>query len=256
LLLRQVGNVLLTLRGHLADEMREINFCRVRLGELLRMLEQPPEATESATPVLGKQLYPDGCNDLKEAVAHFENQLGPEALGQLDVNMEVMLKKQFTALVNVCLTQGNVLKNVETAMLRTAEAFVAERLGTLDVAEMFVRQHDENDETVDTLTGFFEDAAPHLPSDRRGGCAELCVLAAPSGSAGERFRALVAYALPDITWETADGDEELLLYREWTNLPLAELPQLGSLAQDAYRQMTSAEHFTPHCRTDINFSER
>jgi hypothetical protein len=46
-----------------------------------------------------------------------------------------------------------------------------------------------------------------------------------------------------------------LIYRERTNLPLSELSQLSSLAQDAYRQMSAAEHFTPHCRCDVDFSE-
>jgi hypothetical protein len=39
-----------------------------------------------------------------------------------------------------------------------------------------------------------------------------------------------------------------------SNLPLADLPQLGPVGLDAYRQMSSAEHFTPHCRCDVNFS--
>ena len=129
LLLRQAGNVFLTLRGHLADEMREINFCRVRLGELLRMLEEPADAAEAvrAARPPSSICIPAGCKDLKEAVDHFENQLGPDALNELDARMEAMLKKQFTALVNVCLTSGNVLKNVEAAMRHTAEEFVAAR---------------------------------------------------------------------------------------------------------------------------------
>src|SRR6185437_2199747 len=115
LLLRQAGNIFLTLRGHLADEMREINFCRVRLGELQRMLEEPTDAgtAEQAESALVKHVYPAGCRDVKETLTHFEDQLGTEALNELDVQMEAMFRKQFTALVNVCLSSGNVLKNVE-----------------------------------------------------------------------------------------------------------------------------------------------
>ncbi len=254
LLLRQAGNVFLTLRGHLADEMREINFCRVRLSELQRMLEEPAESTQAAPPT-GKHLYPAGCKDLKETVTHFENQLGAEALNELDAQMEAMFKKQFTALVNVCLTNANVLKNVEAAMLHTAEQFAVARLGEMNVAEMFLEQHADDGQATEELAGFFDEAAPQLPGERRGDSAELCVLSAPSGPAGERLRGLVAQAVPDIEWQTAAGDEDILLYRERANLPLSELPQLGPLAQDAYRQMSSAEHFTPHCRCDIDFSD-
>jgi serine/threonine protein kinase len=262
LLLRQAGDIFLTLRGHLADEMREINFCRVRLGELLRMLEEPadtPDSTQAKTAVI-KHFYPAGCKDLKETVEHFEARLTEEQLNDLDVKMEAMLKKQFTALVNVCLTSGNVLKNVEDAMRRTAEEFVAAQLGAMNVAEMFLQHHAQSGKATEEIAGFFDEAVPQLPHavvppQKGGEPHELCVLAAPSGPAGERLLELAGEALPEVEWQAAPGDEDILLYRERVNLPLSELPQLGALAQDAYRQMSNAEHFTPHCRCDVDFSD-
>jgi hypothetical protein len=50
------------------------------------------------------------------------------------------------------------------------------------------------------------------------------------------------------------GSDDILLYRERSNLPLSELPQLGPLGLDAYRQLSAAEQFTPHCRCDIEFT--
>ena len=37
--MHQVAQAFVSLRGHLSDELREINFCRVRLNELVRQLE-------------------------------------------------------------------------------------------------------------------------------------------------------------------------------------------------------------------------
>jgi serine/threonine protein kinase len=265
MLLRQVGNVFLTLRGHLADEMREINFCRVRLGELLRLLDEPTETEEAVSSgaradkgpasgaMLGKHFYPTGCKDLPEAVESIERHLGPEALSELDASMEAMFKKKFTALVNVCLTNANILKNVELAMLQTAEAFLAEQLGDVNVAEMFTEHHADAKHAEDEIAGFFDEAAPELPTDRQSRGAELCVLATPAGPAGDRFRDLATQAVPDVEWHSAPGEEDILLYRELANLPLADLPQLGPVGQDAYRQMSAAEHFTPHCRSDVDF---
>jgi serine/threonine protein kinase len=258
LLLRQAGNVFLTLRGHLADEMREINFCRLRLGELLHMLERAADATP-AKPAAVNYLYPTGCKDLKEAVEHYEDKLKEDILNELDARMEAMLKKQFAALVNVCLSSGNVLAEVEKAMQHTAEEFLAERLGKRNVAEMFLEQHADDAEAVSALTSIFDEAVPQLPhavvpASKEGLPAELCVLSTPSGPAGERLRILAAQALPDVEWQMACGDEDILLYRERANLPLSELPQLGPVAQDAYRQMSNTEHFTPHCRCDVDFS--
>ncbi len=197
---------------------------------------------------------------MKETIAYFEAQLTEQDLNVLDAKMEAMLKKQFTALVNVCLTSGNVLKNVEDAMRRTAEEFMAVRLSEMNVAEMFLEQHPDASQAAEEITSFFDEAVPQLPNSvlpqRKGGeAAEMCVLAVPSGPAGERLRELAAEAMPEVEWQSATGDEDILLYRERANLPLSELPQLGALAQDAYKQMSNAEHFTPHCRTDLDFSD-
>ena len=52
---------------------------------------------------------------------------------------------------------------------------------------------------------------------------------------------------------TAAAEDDILFYRELSNLPLSELEQLGPAAQDAYRQMRAAEDFTPHTRIDVDF---
>src|SRR5262249_43748892 len=44
LVLNHLTAAFVSLRGHLSDEQREVNFCRVRLNDLLRKLEDaPPE---------------------------------------------------------------------------------------------------------------------------------------------------------------------------------------------------------------------
>jgi hypothetical protein len=219
------------------------------------MLETPAEAAEPAAEkaIIGRFLFPTGCKSLPEAVEYFEGRLGADALNELDVRMEAMLKKQFTALVNVCLTSAHVLKTVEAAMLQTAEEFVSMQVGELNVAEMFLEHHPNATQRAEEWKHIYDEACPELSGDPCGQGVELCVLAAPSGSAGDRLRELAGLALPDVDWHTAPGDEDILLYRERTNLPLADLPQMGPLAQDAYRQMSAAEHFTPHCRCDVDF---
>ena len=48
--------------------------------------------------------------------------------------------------------------------------------------------------------------------------------------------------------------DDILFYREVSYLPLGGLEQLGPAGQDAYRQMSAAEDFTPHTRIDVDFS--
>jgi serine/threonine protein kinase len=277
LLMRQAANAFVTLRGHLADEMREINFCRVRLGELQRLLaDSPHPAAERCAPAEAgslspsggqaaagdRQLFPSGCKDFKGAVAHFLSALeGPETLRELDVRMEAMLKKEFSALVNICLSHTNLLKNVEPAMRQEAAAFVAAQMPLTDVAQMFLEHYRDEEAAAGEIVSYFEEAAPELSSDRLKGNpfptepdgAELCVLATPVGEAGNRFQELARQALPGTDLQMANSPDDILLYRERVNLPLAALEQLGPLAQEAYRQMSATEHFTPHTRIDVDF---
>ncbi len=59
--------------------------------------------------------------------------------------------------------------------------------------------------------------------------------------------------LTDAEVSQATSDDDIILYRETPNLPLTELDQMGTAAQEAYRQMAATEHFTPHIRCDIEF---
>jgi hypothetical protein len=253
MVMQQVSGAFVSMRGHLSDELREVNFCRVRLTELQRLLEQSPAnfapSRNSPLTTTGRSLFPAGCSDLTEAVDQLLEQIGSDELADLDAQIQATITQHFTALVNICLSSTNQLKTVEATMLRTAEAFVAARLPQTDVAEMFLERHEE-DHAIAEMTGFYYEAAPELYP---AGAAEVCVLATPPGEAGDRFRELSRTALPDVTIHPAANDEDVILYRELTNLPLAELEQLGAAGQDAYQQMASAENFTPHSRMDIEF---
>jgi serine/threonine protein kinase len=269
-MVRMLG-ALVTLRGHLADEMREINFCRVRLSELRQMLEHPGEELVGTSafgrPTSQEQpLFPTGCDNLKETVARLVATLEvPELLHALDSRMEAMLRKQFRALVNVCLSSANLLRNVEAALLQTAQAFVGEHLPQVDVAALFLERYPSEEAAEGELVGFFDEAAPESLSSGSAGRstdpassgpeerAELCVLGTPASPAGEHIRSLVQKALPQTQWLIVPTSDDIVFYREQVNLPLEKLPQLGPAAQDAYRQMTAAENFTPHTRTDVEW---
>jgi eukaryotic-like serine/threonine-protein kinase len=253
LVLQTASSAFLSLRGHLSDEAREINFCRVRLAELQRLLETPTGAVESE-PRAGRLLLPSGCKDLTEAVDGLLAGVGPEALLELDGRVQATIRQQFTALVQICLSSGNHLKNVEAALMRTAEEFVGELLGKTNAAELFLEQHPDEENAKGEASGFFDEAQPELAPGKASTTSEVCVLAAPPGPAGDRFRTLTRAALPEVEVLSAITEDDILFYREVSNLPLAELEQLGSVGQDAYRQMSAAEDFTPHTRIDVDFS--
>ena len=50
LVLRQISRGYISLRGDLSDELREVGFCRARLGELRKAVEESREPGKGAVP--------------------------------------------------------------------------------------------------------------------------------------------------------------------------------------------------------------
>jgi hypothetical protein len=261
----------LSQRGHLSDELREVNFCRVRLGELLQAFEAAEKeesrskdtkaddpAASSTHPVgegTGRILFPKGCKTLESAIEQFLAEVTAEDLHELDSSIQAMIHQQFTALVHVCLASASLLKNLETAMMQEAIGFVESRLTVTDVAEMFLAQYADEEQARNEIIAAFDEASPErivASKGARSSPAKMCLLAVPPGPAGERFRKLAHQALPEEEIADAVSTDDIIFYREWPHLPLTDLEQFGPVGREAYLQMTSVEHFTPHTRIDIS----
>jgi hypothetical protein len=265
LVLQQVNRAFVSLRGHLSDELREINYCRTRLAELGRAFSDDDQVTkemkdkqrDSSVPEAEtgsrarRCLFPAGCQSLEQAVEHFLEDVKPQEVADLDQRVQGMIREQFTALVHVCLTSANMLKNLEAAMRQEVEHFAATRLGTADVAEMFLHQYPQPDEALKEIAAAFAKAAPKLAGSRASQQTEVCLLAVPPGPAGDRFRSLAEQALPDAKPTDIITTDDVVFYRELPHVILSDLEHLGPLGYEAYHQMTTVEYFTPHSRIDI-----
>jgi hypothetical protein len=149
-----------------------------------------------------------------------------------------------------------MLKNVEISLEEEAARATEERINATDVAALFLEIYPNEEQAAGQLSSAFDEAAPDLPGTRssplRG---ELSLLCVPATQAGERLKGVAQRALPGVSWVFAQGGDEIVFYRETAPIPLAELAQLGPVAQEAYRQMATAENFTPHNRIDVAFAE-
>jgi serine/threonine protein kinase len=256
--LHHTTGAFLSLRGHLSDELRELGFCRVRLAELQRCLEAMRQKDSDAARASRQLLLPPGCDTLPQAIEQVLASVDADTLLELDQEMEEMLRSKFGSLVQVCLASADTTRVVLTAMFETAEQFAVRLLPELGVADLFEARTDAV-QRPDEVGGFYDEAAPELLASRQaassgpGDDRELCLVAAPAGPAGERLIALARGALHEADPQMAPSEDDILVYREVTNQPLADLEQMGPLGRDAYRQMSAAEHFTPHTRTDITF---
>lgn len=250
LVLQQVTAVYISLRGYLSDQLRDINFCRARLGEMQRSFDTPPPGgvTESS---FRRDFFPAGCRNLDEAVAQFLARLTPADVQELDAQVQEQITQQFTALRYVCLTSSNLLRNLEHAMQGVAETFVSTLVGSTNVAEMFLAHYEEPTAAVRAIQEAYQAAAPETPNQSPSAPEEVCVLAVPAGESGQRFAELAREALHGVDFDLSQSPDDIVFYRELPRVALADLEQVGPLASEAYNQMTTLEHFTPHSRIDI-----
>jgi serine/threonine protein kinase len=277
LILQRAVAIFLSLRGQLSDQMREVGFCRNRLLELSKSFGQAPgrstghtswKGKDAGHPGLARYLFPAGCSSLEDSIASLLETVTEEQLQDLDQRMETLIRRDFTALVHVCLAAANMLRNLEQAMQKEAETVLEGRVVGVNVTEMYLAQRNvEEDAQVTletTIAEGFDDAAPDLgdliAGSRPARSSEICILAAPidaPASAGQpNLKEAAPGALPGQQVLVVDAGPgtagtEILYYREEACLALSDLKLLGPAGRDAYRQMSAVDHFTPHARIDI-----
>jgi hypothetical protein len=253
LLLRHVGSIYVGIRGKLSDQVRELTFCRQRLNELLKAFNDPTNTgPPSPPPTPGRLLLPAGTESLDDAIEAIVGDITVEELRNFDKTVQETISQQFGSLVQVCLNSSNIVKSLEDAMQRLAEAFVAARLTGTNVVEMFLAHYADDEETASKhIAEAYERAIPELARKVTCNEPEIRILAMPPGTAAEKFRGLVRKSLPNMQLAFADSPDDIVVYREQPGVAIEKLELLGPVGQDAYAQMTKAENFSAHSREDI-----
>jgi eukaryotic-like serine/threonine-protein kinase len=250
LLLRRVAIVFTTIRGNLSDQARELTVCRNRLIDLGRAFE-PANNPSSRSPTQALNLVPAGCRTFEEAVTEFLSSVEPEALRDLDQQIQRAINQTYGSLLQVCLTSGNVVKSLEELMMQKVMPELAGRLTDMNVVEMFLGQYGEDDAAVAEIANAYNEAIPELARKSSPSEPEIRVLALPPGEAADHFRGLLRKALVNVPLMIADSADDVVFYREQAGLTMERLDILGQVGQNAYRQMAGADNFSPHSREDI-----
>lgn len=248
LVLRQVCGVYHVLKGSLADQSREITFCRQRLEEIGERLKL--DAAQATTEPDAK-LLPPGCLSIDHAVSQLLEKLTPEDLRTIDCKLQTQIEQAFAGLFSVCTKSINLISDLQALMLEQTRNLLSTRLGEVNIVDMFVEKYRQTSAAVQAVQQAYNEA---LPSLLRAGAyrgPELCILGVPSGEDGEAFHPVARQALPRVDPVLAVSTDEILIYREYSKLPLSLLPQLGPLAVDAYKQQFGPNLISPHTRSDI-----
>jgi hypothetical protein len=174
--------------------------------------------------------------------------LSPEELMAFDQTVQKEAARKFRGLVTVCLKAIKLGSAFRELLLAKATEFLDARLDHTDPATVFFQNRPE-DAARALVREAYDEAQPRL-TKKGSKPDELVTLAVPAGEAGERLRELARKQLPGIDVTAAPLPDDITFYREYPKLLLAEMPQLGDAARDAYMTMAAAEH-PPHTRTDV-----
>jgi hypothetical protein len=184
------------------------------------------------------------------AADRFLASLNPEDILQFDQDFQRHTTRKFRGLAAVCLKPQVKGPAFRERLLAKAREFLDGRLDKSDPGVVFFRDR-ESEEACHPLIGeAFGEAAPDLavppglvPPD------EMAILAAPPGPGGEMLRKAAAAAIPNADLAPAPLPDDIAFYREYPQLELSSLAQLGEFARDAYQNLASDQ--PPHARVDL-----
>jgi hypothetical protein len=247
LILRHINRFYVGLRGHLSDQIREVGFCRQRLGELAGLLEDKPESAAPPLASFEKLLLPQQCATIADAVNSLDAKLTQDDLVAFDGVMQPIIRQQYRALVQVCMGPSNLVRTLAPLMNLEAEEFLAMRFGNQGSQDAELSQ--EPQDGADALNAGFDEAAPEL--GRPSAHNEIAFAAFPATAAGEQLKNAAGKVLRNVQFVDTDDGDEIVFYRERQEIALKDLEQFGSIAQEAYRQACAADPAFLHSRADI-----
>ena len=251
LVLQRVLTIYRSLEGNCPEYQREFTYCRTRLADLQRTFAKPAAVTPALELGPGRNLFPSGCKSLDDAVNQLLQNVTAEEVLALDQRVEdAVIKAQFQALVHICTTPANnILREVEIALQQELEEAVKTRLGTSNVLDTFLGQAHKEAGAITAIASAFDEAAPKMTGARLDD--EVTVVLVPGDPAAEQFQQLVRKAVPGAEVTVGARGDDVVFYREVSLPTLGRVPQLGPEGRMAYEKLCSAEHCTPHNRTDV-----
>jgi hypothetical protein len=241
------------LLGNAPEFLREINFCRSTLNEMLASFATA-EAAVSETAGPGKLILPDGCTNLDEAADQFLAGLPPEDLLSFEQSLQKDITRKFRGLGNVCLKPLEKGPLFRELMMKRARDFLDAKLDHSDPATVFFRARTANGTAESLLREAYDEATPDLTPNVYPKPYEMIVLAAPGGEDGNQLKELTKSVLPGVEFVGAPLPNDICFYREYPQLKITDLPQLGDSAREAYQQML-ATTTPPHTRVDVPWQQ-
>jgi hypothetical protein len=229
---------------------RTVDCCHKRIDQFIKTFAEA--GSDPCTDLgLGRYLLPLGCQTLEEAVARILDSWSHEEEANLHETVLQLIHTTLQDHVHVCTAPVSLFRDLRARIDREVAKVAEESLGRAHAAAVYLERQAEDSNADADLVGAFEEARPELRSGQHGNRRAFNILAVPPGPEGERFRALVKHALPDVAMQTAASTDDIVFYCEQSIPDLDELSQLGPAAQEKYNRILSTALFGPHSRIDI-----
>jgi hypothetical protein len=164
-------------------------------------------------------------------------------LNALEEYIQHTVQDTFGGFLTCCRTATDDLVGLARVVREAVRRFLDARLGEVDFGGMMRVRYGP---PAAALKDAYEKAEPTLVGGGPWTRTELRVYAGPAGAGGSEVRAAALRSLPPGTIEVVVSDEAVI-YREYPEVPLAALPQLGPQWESAYRAAPEAAH----TRTDV-----
>ncbi len=230
---------------------RNLDCCHRRIDQFLQTFGTEAGNDPRTELGLGCYLLPFGCRTLEEAVRRILDALPPAEESALHAGVRGLIRTTLRDNMHLCTAPVSLLRELRERINREVEKVAEVSLGRAHAAEAYLKQHADDTAAADDLAAAFDEAQPELAGAPGTGGQGFCILAVPPGPEGERFRALVRHALPDVPMRAAASTDDIVFYREQPNLRLTALPQLGPAAREIYQHVLATEPYSPHSRMDI-----
>jgi eukaryotic-like serine/threonine-protein kinase len=255
LVLGHLNRLYLGLRGHLSDQIREVGFCRQRLGELHDLLKPlPPKFKHEPARTDLRVLFPPGSLELKDAVAQLSETIGPDDLLRFDEIVQNWVTNHCQALLQICMGASSLVKSLAPAMLQEAENFLGDRLQGTSVAEMYLARHrgqDAEDDAglLDDLQRCLDEATPEFGRIAHDHLITLVTL--PNDEHGAQLKKLVQKQSKHAKVLLTNRLDEMVFYQEIDDIQWKDVEQLGPIALENYQQRCTVDPSSVHSREDV-----
>lgn len=232
----------------LVARLNDLGNCRRRLEEYRDHLVT--EAETPLPPVDPDHLLPPGCTSVEEAAQRYLTSLDDHDLNELEQRFQRQVSETLGGVFEACVNSADGPEVMYRLLRDTARDYLTERLGEVDIAGMMRSKFGPPAMVTEAVDKAFVAALPGVVGRGPWTKNEVCVFAVPAGTGGTPITHAAGSILPS-TAVVTHTPNEVIVYREWPQVPLSALDQLGSGWEAAYRSAPDLTQTTAHTRTDI-----